>query len=169
MFTLAHELAHLWLGEDGVFNLQELQPSDDEVEKFCNRVAAEVLIPGLELQACWRDAKATGEPYQALARRFKVSPIVAARRALDQGLVSREDFFRFWNEYRVDERRRAARKPSGGDFYKTQEVRVGHRFGGAVIRAARAGSLLYREAYRLTGLYGKTFDQFARELGFGPA
>lgn len=169
MFTLAHELAHLWLGKDGVFNLPDLQPSDDVIEKFCNRVAAEVLIPTRELESCWPQIKTSGDPYNALARRFKVSPMVAARRALDHGLISREQFYTFLNAYRAEEKQRQQGRPSGGDFYRTQEVRVGHRFGGAVIRAARAGKLLYQDAYRLTGLYGRTFDQFAQELGFGSA
>lgn len=169
MFTLAHELAHLWLGKDGVFNLPDLQASGDEIEKFCNRVAAEVLIPTRELEACWPEVKAGSDPYNALARRFKVSPIVAARRVLDLDLISREAFYTFLNAYMAEEKQRQQRKSSRGDFYKTQEVRVGHRFGGAVIRAARAGKLLYKDAYRLTDLYGRAFDQFAEELGCGPA
>jgi Zn-dependent peptidase ImmA (M78 family) len=169
MFTLAHELAHLWLGKDGVFNLPDLQASEDEIEKLCNRVAAELLIPTRELETCWPQVSASGDPYNALARRFKVSPIVAARRVLDHGLISREKFYTFLNDYRADERRRAGQRPPGGHFYRTQDVRVGHRFGSAVIRAARSGRLLYKDAYWLTGLYGRTFDQFAQELGFGPA
>jgi Zn-dependent peptidase ImmA (M78 family) len=169
MFTLAHELAHLWLGTGGVFNLPDFQPSEDAVEKFCNRVAAEVLIPTRELKACWPQAEAGDDPFHALARRFKVSPMVAARRVLDEGLISREQFYTFLNAYQADERRKTARKSSGGNFYRTQDVRVGHRFGSAVIRAARSGRLLYTDAYRLTGLYGKTFDQFAQQLGFGAA
>ena len=60
---------------------------------FCNRVAAEVLIPTAELHACWPDEGRKSEPFQALAKRFQVSPLVAARRALDAGLVTRADFF----------------------------------------------------------------------------
>lgn len=169
MFTLAHELAHLWLGKDGVFNLPALEASSNEVEKFCNGVAAEVLIPTAELHACWNEDGRKREPYQAVARRFKVSPLVAARRALDAGLISRPAYVAFLREYQDDERRKAARKTSGGGFYKTQETRIGRRFGMAVIRAAREGRLLYRDAYRLTGLAGKTFDQYAEGLGFKPA
>ncbi|MBX7209935.1 MAG: ImmA/IrrE family metallo-endopeptidase [Verrucomicrobiaceae bacterium] len=165
MFTLAHEIAHLWLGKDGVFNLPNLQASSDAVETFCNRVAAEVLIPSVELLRCWPEEKSKAEPFQALARRFKVSPLVAARRVLDSGLIERAVFLRFLKEYEEDERRKAAKKSSGGDFYKTQETRIGRRFGLAVIRAAREGRLLYRDAYRLTGLSAKTFDQYAEGLG----
>lgn len=166
MFTLAHELAHLWLGKDAVFNLPALEAGGDEVEKFCNRVAAEVLIPTAELHGCWAEVAGKREPFRALARRFKVSPLVASRRALDAGLISRTEYFQFLKEYQEDERRKVAKKSSGGDFYMTQETRIGRRFGLAVVRAARDGRLLYRDAYRLTGLAGKTFDQYAEGIGF---
>lgn len=166
MFTLAHELAHLWLGTDGVFNLVDLQPYDDDVERFCNEVAAEVLIPGDELDGCWPSVAQSAEPVQALASRFKVSPLVAARRVLDRKLMAGDDFYGFLDRYAADERRRSARQSSGGNFYNAQRGRVGRRFGSAVIRAAREGRLLYRDAYRLTGLHGRSFDQFAQTLGF---
>ncbi len=166
MFTLAHELAHLWLGTGGVFNLVDLQPYDDDVERFCNEVAAEVLIPGDELDGCWPSVAKSAEPFQALARRFKVSPLVAARRVSDRKLMARDDFYEFLGRYTADERRRSAQQSSGGNFYNAQRGRVGRRFGSAVIRAAREGRLLYRDAYRLTGLHGRSFDQFAQTLGF---
>ena len=166
MFTWAHELAHLWLGTDGVFNLVDLQPYDDDVERFCNEVAAEVLIPGDELDGCWPSVAKSAEPFQALARRFKVSPLVAARRVLDRKLMARDDFYEFLGRYAADERQRSAQQSSGGNFYNAQRGRVGRRFGSAVIRAAREGRLLYRDAYRLTGLHGRSFDQFAQTLGF---
>jgi Zn-dependent peptidase ImmA (M78 family) len=166
MFTLAHELAHLWLGRGGVFNLEALQPADDDVEKFCNRVAAEFLIPARELNACWSEAAQTEEPFQALARQFKISPLVAARRALDLGLIAKAYFFEFYEAYQEDERRKASQRPSGGDFYATQDVRLGRRFANAVVRAAKEGRLLYRDAYHLTGLSGETFDRYAKALGF---
>ena len=166
MFTLAHELAHLWLGTGGVFNLVDLQPYDDDVEIFCDEVAAEVLIPGDELDGYWPSvAKSAEEPFQELARRFKVSPLVAARRVLDRKLMARDDFYEFLGRYAADERRKSAQQPSGGNFYNAQRGRVGRRFGSAVIRAAREGRLLYRDAYRLTGLHGRSFDQFAQTLG----
>jgi Zn-dependent peptidase ImmA (M78 family) len=102
MFTLAHELAHLWLGRDGVFDLLDLQPGNSDVERFCNAVAAEVLIPSTELRDSWRYVARAADPFQALASRFKVSPIVAARRALDLQLIQREAFFSFLRDYQTE-------------------------------------------------------------------
>jgi Zn-dependent peptidase ImmA (M78 family) len=165
MFTMAHELAHLWLGEDGVSNFDALQPAPARVERLCNAAAAEFLVPARTLKACWAEAQQAQEHYQYLARRFKVSPLVAARRALDLQFATRDEFFAFYRDYLDDDRRKRG-ESKGGHFWNTQNVRVGSRFGAAVVRAAKEGRLLYREAYRLTGLRGKTFDKFADSLGY---
>jgi hypothetical protein len=86
---------------------------------------------------------------------------------LDLDLITKKQFFHFYERYQKDERRKKeTKKNKGGDFWNTQNVRVGERFGAAVVRAAKEGRLLYREAYQLTGLSGKTFDRFAENLGF---
>jgi Zn-dependent peptidase ImmA (M78 family) len=168
MFTLAHELVHVWINQEGVSNLnfRTLEANDNEIEIYCNKVAAELLVPENELRALWMNTKTVKEPFQFLARQFKVSPLVAARRALDLEFITRDAFFAFFEAYRVDERRKREKKSDGGDFYNTQNVRVGKRFATAVIRATKESHLLYREAYQLTNLYGTTFDKYAKSLGF---
>ena len=168
MFTLAHELAHLWLGESALFNLPVLTPSDFSIEQVCNRVAAEFLLPENEFAAYWPKAIKQAEPFQALARHFKVSSLAAARRAQDLRLIGREDFLSFYRAYQEDDRRKPT-PSSGGNFYSTQNTRVGKRFMRAVALAAKEGRLLYRDAYRLTGLSGTTFDKYAEKLGMGAA
>lgn len=167
MFTLAHELAHLWLGRDGIFNLPDLQPGNSDTERRCNAIAAEVLVPEEELRSSWPAASRSENPIKTLARDFKVSPLVASRRLLDAELISRDAYFQFLRELEDDEARKAAMakaRSGGGDFYLTQEKRVGRRFGLAVAQAAREGTLLMRDAYRLTGLVGETFERFANVL-----
>lgn len=165
MFTLAHELAHVWFGSSAAFDLRELQPASDATEQACNRVAAEFLVPAVELRQVWPSVRHEPERFQVLARRFKVSELVAARRTLDLRLVTRSEFLDFYREYQERERR-TSRGQGGGDFYGTQNLRLGRRFAGTVVRATREGRLLYHDAYRLTGLYGKTFQQYAQHLGF---
>jgi Zn-dependent peptidase ImmA (M78 family) len=169
MFTLAHELAHVFYGSSAAFDLREMQPADDPMEQTCNLVAAEFLVPQRELRQIWSSVREDSEPFQTIARRFKVSTLVAARRALDTNLIDREAFLNFYRAYQNDERRKAADRSPGGDFYANQNLRVGQRFASTVIRAVKEGKLLYSEAYRLTGLHGKTFDHYAASLGFGGA
>jgi len=169
LFTIAHELAHVWLGRDSAFNLLNLQPFDDEGEKFCDMVAAEFLVPQDELRTAWPEADQSDDPFAFLSRRFKVSSIVVARRALDLGFISRDRFFEFYKQYKdnLEERleKRKKSKKKGGNFYDTQNVRIGKRFATAIFRAAKEGQVLYRDAFRLTGLYGNTFDNYFKKLG----
>ncbi len=167
MFTLAHELAHVFFGSSAAFDLREMQPANDPVEQACNRVAAEFLVPERKLRRVWPSVKNNPEPFQTIARQFKVSALVAARRALDLQIIQREAFFDFYNTYELEERRVAARPSGGGDFYFNQNLRVSRRFASTVVRAVREGKLLYSEAYRLTGLYGKTFDSYVNSLRIG--
>jgi Zn-dependent peptidase ImmA (M78 family) len=70
MFTLAHELAHIWLGKEGVSGFETLVPGGDDVEKWCNRCAAEFLIPAKELRAQWSGLRRYGDRFEILARHF---------------------------------------------------------------------------------------------------
>lgn len=164
-FTLAHELAHLLVGESGVTIFDDHQPTDNTTEKFCNRTAAEFLAPEKELRAFWPAATNTKDPFQAIARRFKVSTLVAARRALDLNLINLTAFLEFYEESKATVWLRKRPTSPGGDFWNTQRWRIGPRFGAAVARATKEGRLLYREAYSLTGLRGDTFEKLPEEMG----
>jgi Zn-dependent peptidase ImmA (M78 family) len=169
MFTIAHELVHLWTGQNGLFNLIKTLPHSDASEQFCNQVAAEFLVPSHKLRAIWNDARKLSKPFHEIARRFKVSPVVAARRALDLGLIRRNDFFSFyerdqaeWHARRAKEKQKE--KQGGPNFYALQDARLGKRFAYSVVRAAREGRLPFQDAYRLTDLRGDTFSKYASLL-----
>ena len=164
MFTLAHELAHLFLGSSASFDLRGMQPADDLTERLCNQAAAEFLVPSGLLRDSWHEIRSTGVQFQAIASRFKVSEIVGARRALDLELITRDEFQEF---YRKSQSRRNVGASGGGNFYANQDFRVGRPLAAAVIQATREGSMLYSDAYRLTGLYGKTFDNYAAYIATG--
>ena len=159
MFTFAHELAHIFIGEEGVSNFANFQPAPHDTERFCDAVAAEFLVPERDLRMVWGRFRNSADPYQAIAGHFKVSSIVGARRALDINLIAKEEFLQFYRHYLEDERRKKTTNQKGGDFWNNQNTRIGRRFGAAIWRAVQEGRLLYRDAYVLTGLRGKTFDK----------
>jgi len=162
MFTLAHELAHLWIGQGGVLNLNATRPASNTTERFCNRVAAEFLVPEDELRIIWPGIRYDAHPIGRIARTFRVSRIVAARRLRDLRLIDEAEFLSIYRDELDDA---SARRSSGGSFNNTAPLRLGRPFAEAVLRAAREGSLLYHEAYQLTGLHGKTFDKLYGLLG----
>ena len=163
MFTLAHELAHVFAAAAGVSSVDVAQPSRHGTERFCNSAAAEFLVPTEELMARWRRVGTITNSLQTVARQFKVSVLVAAWRTLHLHLVDSEEFRSFYHTYQQQEAYRADER-TGGHFWNSQNIRIGRRFGAAVRRAVNEGRLSYREAYALTGLRGDAFDTFARSL-----
>lgn len=105
MFTLANQLAHIWLGQSALTDTRLTSAPTDEIELWCDRAAAEFLVPEEQLKVCWREVPHGESPFEVIAQRFKVSPIVAGRRVMDLQLVSREVFFRFYEEYMARERK----------------------------------------------------------------
>ena len=159
LFTIIHELAHIWLGESAGFDNQNLMPADAPIEKLCDAIAAEFLVPASSLIDIWQD-----KPSIDYAKRyFKVSPIVIARRALDLGLISRSAFFTFYNGYIESFKQKKENQKGGGDFYATARKRVSVSFASYVNQAVNQNKLLYRDAYKITGLKGDTYQKFVTQ------
>ena len=168
MFTLAHELAHIWLGESGVSDAPLLAP-DQQVERWCNQVAAELLMPLDLVRQSYRLTGNIRNDMDQLARLFKVSSLVALRRIHDLGGIDRESM---WAAYRDElERIRGFDKKAsaGGDFYRTLGVRVSKAFARALVESTLEGQTLFRDAYRLLGVAKtETFEHIVREFGAVP-
>lgn len=162
LFTIVHELAHIWLGKSAGFDFEKLLPADDPVELLCDQVAAEFLVPQELFEAEWKRNK----NIDAIARRFKVSRLVTARRALDLQKISKREFYLYYNTYTAYEHKKKKDSEGGGNFYATQRKRVGRRFALYVYNAVKENKLSYMEAYRMTGLNGKTYSRFMSELHY---
>jgi Zn-dependent peptidase ImmA (M78 family) len=164
MFTLAHELAHIWLGESALSDVEPVTAPTQQVEAWCNQVAAELLVPlALIRQEYLREEDLRGA-LDRLARLFKVSTLVVLRRIHDAGGITRDQLRAAYNE--EIERLRKVPKGSGGDFYLTQGARVGKRFARALVTSTFEGQTLYRDAFHLLG-FAKvaTFQQLGHSLG----
>lgn len=166
MFTLAHELAHLWLGASALSNMGTTPPQGFRREEiWCNAVAAELLVPLSALRAELRDKELLDDTLSRLARTFKVSALVVLRRLLDAGRLDRASFNSAW-----EQERRRLQKPSkgggGGNFYHTTIARVSRRFTRALVVSTLEGHTLYRDAFRMLGISRtETFENLGREVG----
>jgi len=160
MFTLAHELTHIWLGKTGLSDVGPSTFPTNAIENWCNRVAAEILVPSDSLQKEYQPNAEISDQIGRLARYYKVSTLVILRRMYDLGYLSLDDF----NLVYKDELDRllAIIKGKGGNFYLTQATRISKRFARALVVSTLEGQTLHREAFQLLG-----FSKFAtfRELG----
>ena len=170
MFTLAHELAHFWLGASALSDCPAAPPSglgDDEV--WCNAVAADFLVPLAALRQELRADERLPDALTRLARVFKVSGLVVLRRLLDAHWLDRARFEAAWSDETERLRSRTRRDAEGGDFYRTTLARVGRRFAGALVASTSEGQTLYRDAYRMLGVRrGSTFEELARQVRAAP-
>jgi len=164
MFTLAHEIAHIFLGQSAVSDAEPSSTPDDRVERWCNQVAAELLVPAQMLRNDY-DARADiHSEMQRLARRFKVSTLVVLRRIFDIGGLT---LVQFRNEYE-SELRRLLDLPvgSGGNFYLTLGARASKRFARALVVSTLEGQSSFTEALRLLGFKRmSTFRELGQNLG----
>ncbi|MHA0041788.1 helix-turn-helix domain-containing protein [Deinococcus sp. PEB2-63] len=101
VFTMMHELVHLMIGIEGVSG--EIDESIDarngdyrEIEFFCNRVAAEILVPKKDLENRFFskiDVNYDDQLLQKIANTYSVSLEVALRRLKDIGRVTDSTFY----------------------------------------------------------------------------
>lgn len=144
VFTLVHEIAHIWLGVEGVSDvaLKNLHPS----ERLCNAIAANVLVPLDRFNEMWGGP----QDLERMAKFFRVSKLVIARRALDQKLVDQG----LYDE--VAENSRKAKKTGAPTADITIPVRNGKRFTRTVLASAMSGETLLRDAGNLLNVRADT-------------
>jgi Zn-dependent peptidase ImmA (M78 family) len=170
IFTLLHELAHLWLGGAALDDVDLATRAWQGTERWCNQVSAEVLVPLAAIPGVLIPEEALADTAERLSRKFKASTLVILRRLYDARILN-------WDEYRsaygaeflrlsalLGERRAGG----GGNFYNTQPTRFGRRFTRAVITSTLEGHTLYRDALHLLSFKKvSTLNELASHLGIG--
>ncbi|MBR3287960.1 MAG: ImmA/IrrE family metallo-endopeptidase [Bacteroidales bacterium] len=155
LFTLIHEFVHLLLGVSSGYGGNN-GFEGDSTERLCDKASANFLVPEDALRANWTNVEQT-------AKKFRVSGLVVARRAKDVGLITGTQFKDYYAGYLARPVQDKARR-SGGDFNLVARKRIGITFAVYVHNAVRTSQLSQVEAYRLTGLYGKTYTNFMSKL-----
>jgi Zn-dependent peptidase ImmA (M78 family) len=163
MFTLAHELAHIWVGQSGVSNLEIANRPPGQIEEWCNRVAAELLVPSEKLIEEFSPHHELGVETSRLASVFKVSAVVLLRAVRDGGLISDEQF---WNAYQKEMQRiRIRPRRGGGNSINNVAPRASRRFTETLIASTLEGRTTYTECFRLLGVKSNsTFEKVAEQL-----
>lgn len=155
-FTLAHELAHIWIGQSGIVDPDETQVSvpQRDTESFCNLIATEVLVPKLEFVPLWeRYSHSTAR----LAKEFRVSEIVILRRAFELNLMTGDEFFPRWQQLKDA----AAHTKGFGRSTHLERIATRHSplLMDAIIKDTRTGGTAFRDGARLLSMTVPTFSR----------
>lgn len=166
-FTLAHELAHIFLGNSGISNQNAFgfQRTHKAVERFCNAVAAELLVPAGALRAAWHGGgEELTETVKPLARNFGVSEEVIARRLFDLDFLTEADFKALIRIYRGRwQRIKEKNKESGGGpgANALAHYYLGAKTLATLSRAADAGLITLQDAARTLNMSVARFEKVA--------
>ncbi len=158
-FTLLHEMTHLLLGQTGFGG----PDSATEIEKFCDNVAAEWLLPAGTLDAIRLDQELDlGEQKHRIgefAQERNLSRTMVAYRLLRANRIGpqtfdrlRADFRKEWRQLHDRRRARARRSEGGPTYYVVRRHRVGQRLLDFTRRMVGAGALSTTRAARILGV-----------------
>ena len=169
MFTLVHELAHIWLGASALSKAGiRMEGRFPREEVWCNSVAAEFLVPMNAIRNEFHAADETRKEIERLSNSFKVSKLVILRRLADASLLKQSEFESEWQSEmrRIQKLKEDEGGKSGGNFRNIFPYRVSRTFAKALISSAVGGETLHRDAARLLCLssVGKMMES-GRSLG----
>jgi Zn-dependent peptidase ImmA (M78 family) len=146
-------------------DLANLDTAND-VERWCNLVAAELLVPTDSITAEYTPGDDLTAELDRLAKFYKVSTLVVLRRIVDAGLMAKAAFHAAYAAELERVLALADRASSGGSFYNTQPVRISKTFTRALISDTTEGRTMYRDAFRLLGSKKlSAFEELGQRLG----
>lgn len=158
LFTLAHELGHVWLGREGIVDPAAGTHRTPPGEAWCNKTAAALLLPSANFQRAWKPDLDPMEQAAKLAKRTRLSQMVVAVRAADLGLAPRAVARSLMEGPQPVSPEQT--RSGGGDTYRSLQASLGERFATRLAQAFEAQRIPPTVAYDLTRTTRKTFDAF---------
>ena len=158
-FTLLHETVHLLLGHTGISG----DSAENEIERFCNDVAGEFLLPARELKQLSLNRSARigniSERISALASEFKVSRAMIAYKAYRSDLIAGETYNQLkvlyreeWLRNREKHREHTRQNETILNYYRVRRHRLGSRIIGLVEHMMAADALSTSKAAQILGV-----------------
>jgi len=169
IFTFFHEFGHVLRAESGVSNDDPTEPSEVETEKWCNALAAEVLVPEADIRKQVNGLAINEDLLDDLSTKYLVSTLVVLLRLRDIGILDRRDFRQLYEKELVrvqDALANQSDRSGGGNHWNNQRFRVGERLGRAVIAETRAGHTSYTDAFKLLNISSVSqMEKLAEQFG----
>lgn len=158
--TLLHEVAHLWLGQTGISGAA----AEGRVERFCDSVASELLVPEAEIETAFSAAslgsfESSAELIGRFASERKVSSTLVAFRLMGIGAVSQNlfrelsgYFYERWRSHKEGQKQKSKESTSGPSYFVVKRMQNGKALMSASERLMRAGELSTTQAAIVLGV-----------------
>ena len=139
IFTIFHELAHILLQTNGITKsddryINSLQGENKYIEIFCNKFAAEFLLPNHVFSEIIRETivnvNDNDKIISKISSDYKVSREVVLRKLLDNNLISQKEYTLKVSEWYSEQvgKSQDKNKKSGGDYYANQATYLGENY-----------------------------------------
>ena len=149
LFTLAHEVAHLFTNSEGISNIDFRDQSNDPTERFCNAVAANLLLPKDQIEQKIHN----NDDIEKIAERFQISELFVFYRLKNLHLLGTEDISLIEHNLIEKPKVRLVKrddKKGGGSYINNMKDSNGHLFNNFIsslyfehkVNAAEASKIL---------------------------
>ncbi|MBI5216262.1 MAG: ImmA/IrrE family metallo-endopeptidase [Ignavibacteriae bacterium] len=180
LFTLVHELAHLWIAETGISNNIEPEIKNKDkfhpIELFCNEVAAHALIPENFMNNINKNTFDNSMEVFKVAKKLGVSSFAFLVRALNLNLISISVYQALKREADVEynaflkreaenkAKQKKKEKPGGPNYFLLQLNRNSRLFTQTVLDAFRGGFIEPTQASNLLNVRVNKFQKLEAQL-----
>jgi Zn-dependent peptidase ImmA (M78 family) len=175
LFTLIHELAHLWIAETGISNDIELDSKNSNpVEKFCNEVAANVLMPEELMRSFDHKIYIDSNAVYKCAKILGVSSLAFLVRSLNLSLISMANYNKLKKEAQSDfeeflkkeqEKKLKSKQSEGGpNPYLLRVNKNSRSFTQFVLDAFRGGNIEPTQASTLLNTSVNNFSKLELQI-----
>lgn len=150
IFTLMHELSHIWLGISGVSIQDYLETpiiQDELIQRRANEIAAEILVPKNDLLNRWHTHYDLDQGLEELRRYYRVSVFVILRRIYTLEIIPYELYRSKFNE--LKEGISSKKKSGGGGGYKPIFSRNSKTLTTSLLNSVSEGNTLPTQASKL--------------------
>jgi Zn-dependent peptidase ImmA (M78 family)/transcriptional regulator with XRE-family HTH domain len=168
VFTFIHEIVHIFLGASGISNLNALSihSTNTKIERLCNAVTAEMLVPIESVHAIWKQPanEDRGNLHifiDDFAKKFKVSGAVAGRRLVDLDYISHDEYgalLAFYQRRWEKHKARQSKKDDGPSRNILDGFRLGKKTIRTIVNAAYNGRMSLQDAARILNIPVSRFD-----------
>lgn len=155
VFTIIHELVHLFIGCDEIFTTVETDNYEfDKVEAFVNKVTAEILVPA-DIFLAFKS-----QDIAMLAKQFYVSEYVIARRLLTLNQINKATYQAIIHTLDQNRQQSTIRKKekNGGDYNNNIKFMMDKKFLGYIAQAINQHRISYTDAFGIMGVGYKGYQ-----------
>ncbi len=165
-FTLIHELVHLLLGKSGISNINNeftIESEELKIEKFCNDITSEILLPSNEIKALYVDINWNIEELKnfiaSFARERHVSNSMVAYTLYRNKKITKDiwnnlstHFKEEWKKNEEKNKENNQKKKGGPDYYLVKKDKVGLALINLTKSALFEGAISVSKAAKVLGV-----------------